>query len=279
MFFRKPTGKPYGLAAALACLIAVSVPAAAAAQTVAKTYTASDGTQTAMIVQIDDEKLRVSPAVATKLDAILGVVVLPNDAPLSLSENTSERQVYVATTGNYMVLVSDQNGVVKKDDYIAVSSLSGIGMRGDSQPRIIIGKALSGFDGKNQVKAQTKVKDSDGIERLVSFGYVMANINVTRNPLYSGGGTAAPGPLQRVAEGIADKPISPVKAYVSAGIVAAATIIVAVILATGIRSSVTALGRNPLARKNILRNLLQVVLIGLTVFIAALFAVYLLLKL
>jgi hypothetical protein len=252
----------------------------ASAQSVAQSYIADTGTMAGMIVRIDDtDGKRVKAAQKTNINAIHGVVVLPNDAPLSLSEATNERQVFVATSGTYKVLVSDENGPIRKDDFIAVSSIDGIGMQANPLPNVVVGKSLSLFDGKSNIKSQITIKDSEGRDRVVSFGYVEANINVTRNPLVQNTAPNLPPLLQKAAEGVADKPVSPIRIYISVIIMIITTIIVIFVLVTGIRSSVIALGRNPLARSNILRNLIQVVMIGLMILIVGLFAVYLLLKL
>lgn len=250
------------------------------AQSVSKSYTADTGTMAGMIVQIDkDDGKRVKAAVKSDLNAVHGIVVLPNDAPLSLTEATNERQVYVATSGNYKILVSDENGAIRKDDYVAVSSIDGVGMQANPLPNVVVGKALSAFDGSSGVKSVTTIKDSKDRERVIRFGYVEASINVTRNPLVQNTAPNLPSVLQKASEGIADKPVSPIRVYVSIVVLIITTIIVVFVMVTGIRSSVIALGRNPLARKNILRNLVQVVIIGLMILIVGLFAVYLLLKL
>jgi hypothetical protein len=46
-----------------------------------------------------------------------------------------------------------------------------------------------------------------------------------------------------------------------------------------VRSSMIALGRNPLSRKSILRGMFQVIITSIIIFICGLFGVYLLLKL
>lgn len=262
---------------------AVAVPvwnAAVSAQAVAQSYIADEGTMAAMIVQIDaKDGQRVQPASKDNLEAIHGVVVMPNDAPLSLSEATVERQVYVTTSGTYRVLVSDENGPIRKDDYVAVSSIDGVGMQANPIPNIIVGKALSDFDGQTGVQSQTKVKDDQGNDRTVRFGYVTANINVTRNPLLQPKKDSLPGLLRIAAEVVAGKPVSAMRVYISFTVLLLTVILAGVIIYTGIRTSMTAIGRNPLAKKSILRNLLQVVLIGLIILIVGLFAVYLLLKL
>ena len=48
---------------------------------------------------------------------------------------------------------------------------------------------------------------------------------------------------------------------------------------SAVRSSLIAIGRNPLSKKSIIRGLFQVVIIGLMVFLSGIFGVYLLLRL
>jgi hypothetical protein len=269
------------LAGLLAAVITASIAHPVSAQSVAQSYTADDGTQAGMLVQLDDkDDARVKPAESTKPKAVHGIVVLPNDAPLSLTEATNERQVYVATTGTYKVLVSDQNGPIRKDDFLVVSSIDGVGMLADSTIGFVAGRAVGNFDGTNNVKSQTKVTDSNGKERTVHFGYLTANINIARNPLYqnSTGTPGIPGFLQRAVEAIVDKPVSPVRAYISLILCLLTTVIVVVVMTSGIRASVISIGRNPMARKSIVRNLVQVILVGLMILIVGLFGVYLLLK-
>lgn len=282
------SGLRYFLTLGLAAIVSMgalfmmlgALAAPAAAQSVAQSYIASEGTLSGMIVQIDKQDgKRVKPASRDDLQAIHGVVVLPNDAPLSLSDASNERQVYVATSGTYRVLVSDQNGPIRKDDFIAVSAIDGIGMQANPLPNVVAGKALTEFDGTSGVRSQTTVKDSEGRDRIVKFGYVTANINVTRNPLVQNTAPNLPGFLQRAAQGVSDKPVSPIRVYASVIVLFITMVIVITILVTGIRSSLVSLGRNPLARKTIMRNLVQVVLIGIIVLIVGLFTVYLLLKL
>jgi hypothetical protein len=48
---------------------------------------------------------------------------------------------------------------------------------------------------------------------------------------------------------------------------------------SGIRSGMIAIGRNPLSKKSIVRGIIQVVIVGLIIFLVGVFGVYLLLKL
>ena len=58
-----------------------------------------------------------------------------------------------------------------------------------------------------------------------------------------------------------------------------ASFVSGMLLLSGVKSAMTAIGRNPLAKKAIYRSLVQVVISSLIVFIVGIFAVYLLLKL
>lgn len=235
-----------------------------------------------MLVRLDPkDPTRVTPAERTAPKAVYGVVVLPNDAPLSLTEATNERQVYVASGGTYKVLVSDQNGPIRKDDFIVMSSIKGVGMLADTALGFSVGKATTAFDGQNFVQSETTLKDSFGKKQTVHFGYIMVTLSVGRNPLYQNPNatTGVPGVLKRIVESIAGKEVSLLRAYISAFLAILTAIIVIFVITTGIKTSVTALGRNPMARKSIGRNLVQVLLVGLMILIVGIFGVYLLLKL
>jgi hypothetical protein len=52
-----------------------------------------------------------------------------------------------------------------------------------------------------------------------------------------------------------------------------------VILYSGVRNTLISIGRNPLSKKTIYKGLIQIILMGLIIFITGLFGVYLLLKL
>lgn len=250
-------------------------------QEVAQSYTANSSLQPGMIVQPADDKTKVKPVTANESEKMLGVVIQPNDAPLSLSEATAGEKVYVATAGSYRILVSNQNGVIKKGDYLIISSLEGIGMKVDGSAQYVVGKTLEGFDGASAVLSQTTVKDTTGTNKTVNFGYVKAEISISRNPLLRSSAPAStlPNFLQKASEAIANKPVPPVRVYISLAVVIVTAIIVCTILYAGIRTSVISMGRNPLARNSIMRSLTSVLLIGMIILITGLFGVYLLLKL
>lgn len=262
----------------LAGVVLTALPAVAAAQAVAQSYTAGQGVQQGMIVELAN---RTPPTVVplTIEDArdLLGVVVPANDSSVALS-NGSTNQVYVATTGTYNVLVSTQNGAIKTGDYITISSLAGIGAKADGSVPVVLGKALAGFDGSKNVSGTTSLSTSRG-STPVAIGVIPVALSVAHNPLNVQQLSGVPGFLQRAGQTVADKPISPLRLYISLVVLGLTIIVVGIFLYGGIRSSMISIGRNPLARHAIVRGMLQVVMVGLIIFVIGLFAVYLILKL
>jgi hypothetical protein len=90
---------------------------------------------------------------------------------------------------------------------------------------------------------------------------------------------AIPAPLKRFGQAIAGKNISALRIYVALAIFVVTSIIALTVLAVGVRSSITSIGRNPLSKKYILRGLFQVLTMAFLVFLIGMFGVYLLLRL
>lgn len=259
--------------------VVIGIPSAAGAQAVSESYTADRQLQPGLIVrQVESNSKKVVPVSGEEAEKAMGVVVAPNEAPISISGDPSKMQVYVATNGNYRVLVSDQNGPIRKNDYIALSSLTGVGMRAGGDQATIIGKAASAYDGKAGVAGTTNVTDSNGQRKTIRLGYVTTGISIARNPLQRSTQASLPSFLQKASESIADKPVSAVRVYLSLAVLAVTTVLVGSLLYGAVRTSLTALGRNPLARSAITQSLVRIVLIGLIVLSTGLGAVYLLLR-
>ncbi|MFA5003713.1 MAG: hypothetical protein WC498_00325 [Candidatus Saccharimonadales bacterium] len=256
------------------------VPALAAAQTVTQSYTAVGNLQNGMIVMLDSkDTTKVRPLTSDNASAMQGVVVAANDSAVTLTGDGSSNQVYVATNGKYKALVSNQNGTIKSGDYITISSLDGVGMRADSGQSVILGKALEGFDGTTGVSSTVNLATTTGGTRQVSIGLIQVDIGIAHNPLQASSVSNVPGFLSKASQAIVDKPVSAPRLYVSLVVLVLTVFIVGSFLYGGVRSGVTAIGRNPLARQSITKGLVQVILLGSIIFVIGLFAVYLILKL
>jgi hypothetical protein len=256
------------------------LPATVAAQAVAQSYTSSSSLEPGMVVIVNSkDTTEVSPATQATASEIHGVVVAANATPIVLSNNSVSQQIYVATTGNYQVLVSNQNGAIQTGNDIAMSSLAGVGMKAGSNQNIVLGKALSSFNGTTNVLGTTTLKEN-GQNTKISLGYVSVALSLSHNPLYVSVKTEQISDvLQKFGNTVAQKNVSPLRIYISIAVLIISATIAGSLLYAGVRTSMVALGRNPLARRSILHSLVQVVFISLVVFVFGLFAVYLLLKL
>lgn len=267
-------------ASSLFILVSFFVPLIASAQTVSQSYDATGDVQRGMIVMIDPkDSKRIKPLTKDQPTSMHGVVVAANETVLSLGGDGTTSQVYVANNGKYEVLVSTQDGAIKAGDLISISSLDGIGMKANGSQSVVLGKALTSFDGKQNVSSTTTLKTSVGNNK-VAIGKIVVDVSIAHNPLsVSVTGPPVPAFFKRAGEAISGKPVSTVRLYISIIILVITVFVTGSLMYGGVRSSLVAIGRNPLAKKSIGRGLIQVIILGLIIFILGLFSVYLLLKL
>lgn len=264
--------------AALCLLIVVSLRHPLDAQAVTEGYSADQILQKGMIVRLKkDDATKVEAVNSQDAEHMHGVVVHANDAPLTVAGDG--QKVFVANNGRYEVLVSTQNGSLASGDYIAVSAVSGIGMKAGTREAYVIGRALAGFDGTKGTVSSSNVKDSTGASHEISIGRVEVDIGIAKNPLLKANEPNLPSVLQKAAETIAGKPVNAVRVYISILVFGIASVVAVSLLYGGVRSGLISIGRNPLSKKSIIRGMIQVSITGLIVFITGVFGVYLILRL
>ena len=171
-------------------------------------------------------------------------------------------------------MVSEQNGQIAKGEYITISSIAGVGMKYDESQPVVIGRAVEDFNDSKEVIGTV---DVDG--RKANIGRIKADIAVAKNPLQKNTDARVPQFFSNTAEAIANRPVNSVRIYASLIIFIITSIIAIVVLYGGIRSGIISIGRNPLSKKSVIKAMLQVVVIGLSIFLSGVFGVYLLLKL
>lgn len=262
---------------ALMLLIVMSLMSPLQAQTVTQGYSSDQQLQRGMLVAVkEDDPSKVEALKFDSLDRLKGVVVQPNDSPVTLS--SEGQKIFVADNGTYEVLISSENGPIKAGDYISISSLAGIGMKASEQQALVIGRALKNFDGTTDTVASSEV--GGNTTENAKFGRIPVAVAVSRNPqLKIPEKDKIPDLVQKLSNTIADKPVKSIRIYMSLAILLATTIVAGITLYSGIRSSVISIGRNPLSKGMILKGMMQVVLLSVIIFITGLFGVYLLLKL
>jgi hypothetical protein len=249
------------------------------AQSVTQGYGTDMSLQRGMIVGLKkDDPRKVESVNSDQVDRVHGVVVGANDSAVLISND--QEKVFVATSGRFPVLVSDQGGEIKVGDYITVSAMSGIGMKSNDRVPIVIGKSTEPFTAKdgNIIVGTAKIKDTSGKERVVNIARITVDLGVGRNPLQKTD-ESLPAALKRAGELVAGKPVSPIRVYIAILVLVVTAAIAGSLTYSAVRSGLIAIGRNPLGKKAIIRGMFQVVIIALMVFIAGIFGVYLLLKL
>jgi hypothetical protein len=242
-------------------------------------YSAATTLQDGTIVQLTGAgSSTVEPVSQANSGKMYGVTVDPEDLPLTISNSGLTNETYVATTGTYDALVSTQGGIIQPGTFIAISSVDGVGMAAGTANTTVIGRAAQGFSGQGGIGAET-LKNSVGSTVNVTLGIIPVAIQIEHNPTKASTKVNLPKMLQRLGQAVAERPISPIRTYLSIAITGISTIMALIILYAGVRSGLISIGRNPLSKGHIFRGLLAVVLTSLIVLIVGLFAVYLLLKL
>jgi hypothetical protein len=231
------------------------------------------------VVQIDPAASdTVIPATQDKLDGAFGVIVTGANLPIQVT--TGENQMYVSTAGRHSALVSNENGPIKSGDFLVISSLSGTLMKSSPKQKLVFAKALTNFDGKNNILGVKTLQDDSGRPlQQVGIGLIPVAIEIIKNPEEVSTKADLPDFLQRVGKAIAEKEVSPVRIYIGTAIVVLSILIALAVLYVGVRTAIISIGRNPLSKKSIFWGLLQVILTSVLVLIIGLFTVYLLLRL
>jgi hypothetical protein len=257
-------------------LSALPAGAAGVAGAVTQSYGAGSGVLPGMVVEMKGQGT-VVPLASKDLKSMLGVVVPLNDSPIVLSPTATSpsQQVLVATSGRYNLLVSNQNGSIQPNDYLSISAISGVAMKAEASQEEVVGRAAAAFDGSHGLGSLT-LKGSLGRSTTVTIGSVTADVRLAPNPMHQVN-NQVPGFLNKIASGVANKTVSPVRIYLSVAIVLTVLFVTGSMFYGGIRSGISAIGRNPLAKKSIGRGLLQTVVAALIIFLAGIFAAYIIL--
>lgn len=255
------------------------LPSMVQAQTITQGYDVESDViiQKGMIVGLKkDDARKVESINNSQLEQLHGVVVGGTDASFVLAEE--KQKVYVASGGKFEVLVSDQNGAIAQGDYISLSPVTGIGMKADMYQPLVLGRAIDAFDGSDRKISDALIKDDQGNEKKLAIGRILVDISIIRNP-NAKNTTNLPGFLKNASELVAGKPVHPLRVYLALSVLLVTAGIAGALIYSGIRSSMVAIGRNPLSKKSILKGLIQVIIVAMIIFVTGVFGVYLLVKL
>jgi hypothetical protein len=244
-------------------------------------YAAASPLDSGTIVELTGKNSnQVKIATQAELPNMFGVAVDRNQLPLTVTNEGVKNETFVAVSGTYNVLVSTQGGAIKAGDYVTLSSVNGVAMKAGTEEKTVFGRAAAPFDGKGITLSTASLKDTSGkASKTVTLGLIPVTIDIRSNPNQKTTKVKVPSFLERVGLAIAEKPVSPIRIYLSIAISVICVIAAIAIVYAGVRNGVISIGRNPMSKKSIFRALIEVILTSLLILIIGMFAVYLLLKL
>ncbi len=214
----------------------------------------------------------VVAADVTNSSRLFGVAIPPTSASISLSGANNQGQIQVATSGTATVLVSTANGAIKVGDFVAASTIGGVGQKAIGSVRVI-GTAQADFDGSGENVAKRTI-DIDGKPTEVSIGQIPIEISVSTYTKDDNQSFKVPSWAQGLSNTLAGKSVDPIRILVAGLVLIIAIISITVLLYSAVRNSIISIGRNPLSKRSVLAGLFQVLLICLVILIAAVAVIY-----
>lgn len=257
-----------GVLAVLLFVIAVMQPVTA----LAKGYATDDSElRPGMVVALSEsgsaEEPKVERAALEKETKVIGVTTTPDDQLVTITQGSD--QVYVQNTGEVQAFVSDLNGQIRKGDLLAPSPLLGILMRADESTAPIVGIALEDFDTASQTSKQ--IKEDNG-SKDVKISTI--RINLDHMAASNQQASATDSSLERLGRAVVGKDVGEIQ------VLSALIVFLVVLIAEGgiiygaVSSAISALGRNPMAREIIRREMFRVIMIAFFVLGTGVGAVY-----
>lgn len=269
------------VAGVVALAVAVAILGAGTVSAAIQGYTSADGQPIprGMAVALDTQEAVTSadssaPGVVEKssmsqADKTVGVVVEMQGNTLAVSDPGS--QVYVANSGVALVFATNVNGEVRKGDLLAPSPIRGVLMRATEGTKGVLGVALEDFPPEG---SETVMLDTENGQKEAKVAPVTINMDVRFVTNTSGNGKTI---FQRLGEALVGREVSVIQVTIAMIIVTLVVLVEGGIIYATVSSTIISLGRNPYARKTILRALFQIIVLVVTVLVLGMGAVYLVL--
>jgi hypothetical protein len=194
-----------------------------------------------------------------------------------LTLSSQGTNVHVATGGVALALVTTVNGDIRAGDRIAISPVSGVGMRSTTSGRVL-GTAQADFSGTAAEAQEITVTTKAGSPQKAHVGRIPVLIDIGFYAAAPTQDTVVPDQLQRVVDQLVKKSVSPVRIIISIILIFLSLLIVTVLIYGAARNSIISIGRNPLSQPAIRRSLLQVIGMAAGILLVTLISVYLILS-
>ena len=198
-------------------------------------------------------------------DRYLGVVTSVANSAVSLTDN--DNVVPVTTTGKTNLYVSDINGDIQNGDKLTLSPLAGILMKAGPDSRVIVGIAT----GKTVGKATSQTIRLNTGTKQVNV-YLHGAILEKEVREWKSGVTDKPF-LLLAGESITGKEVSMVQVVAAMAIALFTFVFIGSVIYSNVRNSTIAIGRNPLSKVSIFRQMSRVFMLSALILIFGLASV------
>lgn len=212
------------------------------------------------------EQPKVERATIESGDRTIGISVSVDES--LLTTGAIGQQVYIQTDGEAEAFVSDINGAPKKGDLLAVSPLRGVLIKTGTNTGTIVGTALEDFD---DGLASTQSIEKGGATLDVRVDKIRINLD---RKATGQNGLETDSSLERLGQAIVGKEVGEIRVIVALIIFFIVLVAEGSIIYGAVSSAITSLGRNPLARKIIVKEMLRVVFIAAAVLVFGLASIY-----
>ena len=243
------------------------------AQDLARGYATKDsGLKPGMVVALSGgtaDKPEVTRADDENASKIIGVTVTSEESLVTIASGAD--QVYVQSSGEVSVYATDINGIIKKGDAVTTSSLRGSVMRANSNSAQV-GLALEDFPQETEETAVDGVNSTTQVVRVAKIKITLAN------GLSERGNIPQESSLERLGRAITGKKVGELQVIIALLIFIIVMVAEGSIIYGAVSSAITAIGRNPLAKKVIVRELARVFVMVTIVFAIGMGAIYLVLN-
>jgi uncharacterized membrane protein YidH (DUF202 family) len=204
-------------------------------------------------------QLTVERATSDKEDKFVGIVTTQSNSSLVITNKQSK--VYITTSGEAKVLVTDLAGRIKKGDFLTLSPLKGYMMKADNSGLKSFGVALEDFN--TDAATTQRITDKKNQAKDVKVASIAAKVTAANNVAVA----AVSGRpfLSAFARSLTGKEVNQWQILSALVIFFVLLVAVGSIIYSAVHSTIEALGRNPLAHTDIYKQLIQVVIISLGV--------------
>ncbi len=222
-----------------------------------------------MVVSLSQTSDSVNPKVERASDGqedrVIGVTTTVNESLITIA--SGNQTVYVETGGEVDAYVSNLNGEVARGELLSLSPLKGI-LTKASPTSAAIAIALEDFSGES-AESHAVVDGSGSRDVLIQ----KVRVNLDHQAVVSSAALNISS-LSRIGKSIAGKEVGEVRVVIALIIFFIVLIAEGSIIYGAISSAITSLGRNPLAKKIIKRELVRVLGIALLVLAMGVATIY-----